>query len=270
MKKLLIIIGFSLFLRAEVLDEIKAVVNNIPITSYDIQKIKENKNIGDKDALNYLIQKSLIESEIKKNGISVDDFEIENAMEKVANSNGMSLYEFKSILLQRGEYEKFKNQLKESLLREKLFNQIVKRKLNISLQEVKNYYDTHKNEFSIFKTIQVTKYSANNSQVLKEIQKNPLLNIKVNTQTQVFSYEELPLNLLFLFKNTKVGEFTPIVNDGMNYVNYYVARKDGKVILPFEKVKNIIFNKLVAQKRENILKDYFAKLKNRAYIKIYN
>jgi hypothetical protein len=40
--------------------------------------------------------------------------------------------------------------------------------------------------------------------------------------------------------------------------------------MPFDKVKMAIANKLIAQKREMILKDYFSKLKNRAYIKYYN
>jgi hypothetical protein len=76
--------------------------------------------------------------------------------------------------------------------------------------------------------------------------------------------------LLFLFKQLKVGEFSPIINDKLEYSMYYITRKDGEVYIPYNRIKNIIANKLAAQKREMILKNYFSKLKNRAYIKIFH
>ncbi|GAB6075093.1 peptidylprolyl isomerase [Nautilia lithotrophica] len=270
MKKIIFSLSLIFLLHAEVIDKIVATVNNIPITSYEVEKLSKNLNISYDKALQYLLDQKLIQSEIKKRGIEVDDFEIENAMEKVAKQNGLSLFEFKNILMQKGQYDQLRNKIKEDLLKEKLFNEIVQTKLKITPDEIKNYYDNHKDEFKVFKSIQVTKYTANNKQALNDIKKNPLANYSIQTQTKVYDFNELPLGLLFLFKQTKVGEFTPIINDGLNYSMYYIARKDGANYIPFDKVKNIIANKLIAQKREMILKDYFNKLKNRAYIKFYN
>jgi deoxyribodipyrimidine photolyase len=221
-------------------------------------------------ALNYLIDRKLLKEELQKRGIEVDDFDLQQAMEKIANKNGMTLFEFKRVLEERGELKKFISKLKENLKKQKLFAQIINSQLKVSPEEIKTYYNTHKNEFSIFKTIQVTKYSSNNPQALEKIKQNPLSNEKVNIKTEVYEYNEIPQNLMFLFKSTKVGEFTPIISNGTSYVMFYVSRKDGKVILPFNKVKNLIANKLIAQKREEILKNYFEKLKNRADIRIYN
>jgi hypothetical protein len=218
-----------------------------------------------------LIDRAILRSELKKRGISVDEFEIENEMEKIANKNGLSLFEFKDILNQRGELNQFKEALKDKLLKEKLFNEIIKGKLNISDTEMKNYYENHKNEFKVFKTIQVVKYSANNPELLKKVKKNPLFsNSNVKIQTKSFYYNEIPLNKLFLFKSTDIGKFTPIINEGDKYVMYYIARKDGEIVLPFNKVKTLIANKLAAMKREEILKEYFSKLKNKADIQIYH
>jgi parvulin-like peptidyl-prolyl isomerase len=270
MKKLLVLAGLVFMLHAEVLDKVVASINNIPVTSYEIEKTSKELNVPKDQALQILLDKKLIQSEVKKRGIEVDDFELENAMEKIAKQNGLSLFEFKNILMQRGQYKQFVKNLKDNLLKQKLFEQIVQTKLHINDDDIKNYYDTHKDEFSVFKTVQVTKYTANNRQTLKDIKQNPLADLKVKPETKVYSYDELPLGLLFLFKETKVGEFTPIINDGLGYSMYYVARKDGKIYLPLDKVKTAIGNKLAAQKREQILKDYFNKLKNRAYIKFYN
>ncbi|ACM92686.1 putative periplasmic protein [Nautilia profundicola AmH] len=270
MKKILFVLSLIISLHSEVIDKIIATVNNIPITSYEVDKLASSLKISKDKALQYLLDQKLIQSEIQKRGIDVDDFEIENAMEKIAKQNGLSLFEFKNILMQKGQYQQLRNKIKDDLLKEKLFNQIVQTKLKISQDELKNFYENNKDQFKIFSTVQVTKYTANNKKSLNEIKKNPLANANVKTETKVYSYNELPLGLLFLFKQTKVGEFTPIINDGLAYSMYYVARKDGSVYIPFEKVKNAIANKLAAQKREMILKDYFNKLKNRAYIKFYN
>jgi len=271
MKKLLFSVVFLSLVNAKVVDRVVASVNNEPITSYDISKIVRQKHLSAQEALNYLVDKKILDEQIKRFGISVDDFDIENTMEKIAKQNGMSLFEFKAFLQEKGKLKDFKKQLKESLLKEKLFKAIVSSKLRVSPEEIKNYYDNHKDEFAVFKTVQVVGYYSNNPQSLEKIKKSPLMSQnEVITKTEVFDYNELPLNLMYLFKNTKVGEFTPIINNGANYVMYYIARKDGKVYLPLNQVKNIIVNKIIAQKREEILKSYFVRVKNQADIKVYN
>ncbi len=269
MKRILLTLSAAVLLSAEVIDKIVATVNDIPVTSYEVAKLAKNLKISDSKALGFILDQKLIQSEIKKRGIEADDFEIENAMEKIAKQNGLSLLEFKNILMQKAQYDKLRKKIKEDLLKEKLFNQIVQTKLNISEEEIKNYYDNHKNDFKTFKTIQITKYSANNKKILNEIKKNPLSNTNVQTSTQNYTFDKLPIGLVFLFKQTKQGEFTPIINDALGYSMYYVEKKEGETYIPFGKVKTAIANKLAAQKREMILKEYFNKLKNRAYIKFY-
>jgi len=271
MKKFIFILFICLSLNAKIVDKVIASVNGKPITSYEVEMTSKRMHIDENRALNYLIDQKLINSEIKKRGISVDDFEINQAMANIAKRNNLSLFEFKNILAQRGELEKFKKQLKENLLKQKLFAQIVNAKLQITPDELKNYYNSHKNDFAIFKTIQVTKYTSNNPQILKKLFTNPFYtDPDIKTKTEIFESNKLPLNLIFLFKNTKVGQFTPIINEGLDYSTYYISNKAGKVYLPFKKVQNIIYQKIINQKRNLILKEYFDKIKNRADIKIYN
>ena len=271
MKKILIASVVLISLNAKIVDKIVGVVNNLPITSYDIQNLENQLHINQKQALNMLIDKKLIQNEIKKRGISVDDYEVTDAMRNIAKRNNMSLFEFQNILTQKGELEGFKKNLKENLLKQKLFAQIVNSKLKITPQDIKKYYETHKDEFAVFQNIQVVKYSSNNPEILKKLSDNPYFNTpNLKTATQTYSYNELPLDKLYLFKNTKAGQFTPVVNEGLNYVRYFISDKSGKVYLPFEKVQNVIAQELANQKRNEILKKYFDKIKNRADIKIYN
>jgi len=267
--RFLLALLFVVSLYAKVLDKVIATVNGLPITTYDVYKTSQKLKLSPNEALKVLIDDKLIRSEIKKRGINVDDFEIENAIDKIAKQNGLDTYEFKNILMQKGEYKTFIKNLRMNLLKRKLFDQIVQTKLHVDDEELSKYYEKHKNEFKIFKTIQVTKYIANNKALLNQVKNNPLFSNGVKSQVVVYNADELPLGLLFMFKQTKVGEFTPIVNEGMNYAMFYVNRKEGETYIPFEKIKALIANKIIAQKREAILKDYFSKLKNTAYIKFY-
>jgi peptidyl-prolyl cis-trans isomerase SurA len=155
MKKYVLIGLLTLSLNAKIVDKVVASVEGEPVTSYELQTFSKQNHLPKDEALKILIQQKLIESEIKKRGINVDDFEIENELEKIAKRNGMDLFQFKNILMQRGELEKVKKQIKDNLLKKKLFEQIVQSKLNITPEDVKNYYNKHKEEFSTFKSIQV-------------------------------------------------------------------------------------------------------------------
>ncbi|GAX86761.1 conserved hypothetical protein [Lebetimonas natsushimae] len=271
MKKYILIGLLTFSLNAKVVDKVIANVEGEPITSYELQNFSKQNNLPKDKALSILIQEKLIDSEIKKRGISVDEFEIENELENVAKQNGMDLFQFKNILAGRGELEKVKKQIKNNLLKRKLFNQIVQAKLKINPDSLKDYYKKHIDEFNVFDSIQVIKYTSNNPEILKKIKNNPLMNSAVITsKTLVLNSDNMPLGMIFLFKNLKEGEYSPIFNEGMNYSMYYVVKKEGKKILPFEKVQNIIYSKIAQQKQDIILKTYFDRLKNRADIEIFN
>jgi len=271
MRKYILIGLLAISLNAKIVDKVIASVEGEPITSYELQTFAKKNHISTNEALNILIDQKLIDSEIKKRGISVDDFEIENEMEKIAKQNGMDLFEFKNYLAQRGELKKLKRQIKNNLLRKKLFDQIIQTKLKITPNDLKEYYKNHIKDFTVFKSIQVIKYSANNPAILKKIEQNPLTNsLLVTSKSLVLNSNNMSIGEIFLFKSLKEGSYSPIFNEGMNYVMYYVVKKEGKRVLPFEKVENLIYAKLANKKRDMILKTYFERLKNRADIEIFN
>jgi len=270
MKKFLIFLIF-IFLNAKIVDRVIVSVNGEPITSYELNKTVALLKISPKEALNILIDKKIIDEEIKKRGIEVDEFDIENALEKIASKNGMSVFEFKNFLKAKGEYNKFIKNLKDNLLKQKLFSQIVSSRLKITPKELKNYYNQHKDEFKTFKNIEVVKYQSNNPENLKKVIKNHMFlldNVKVEIQD--FNVSNLPLNLIYLFNSVKKDSFTPIFSNDEGYVTYYINKKEGVTTIPFEKVKDIIYQKLANKKREEILKDYFNTLKNQADIEYFN
>jgi parvulin-like peptidyl-prolyl isomerase len=247
----------------EVLDKIVAVVGNIPITLYQIEKTAREHNIPLSKAFNYLVDKALIDYELRQKGVEVDQFQLDRKLEEIARQNGMSREQFVELLKERGEYERFISKLKEELKRDKLFSQIAAGRITITPAEIENYYKTHLNRWRVWELAQVTAYSAPTPQLLKPVLESPLnVSPMVKSEEKTLSSAELPLPVVMLISQTPVGGHTPIIPTKNGYVVYYVEKKEGTTTLPLSKVKGLIYSQLYRQKRQEILRSYFDKLKN--------
>ena len=184
MKNLVLSLFLVFSLYAKVIDKIAIVVNNEPITSYDIASTQKKLNITKKEAINYLINQALLKSAIKERGIYVDDFDIDNAMQKIAARNGMSLFNFKDYLLKQGRLESFKRNLKSDLEKQKLLKTL---SIRITPDDIKKYYENHKKEFMLPSKIDTTIYSSNDKNSLIEVIKNPLSNVNINIINKILN-----------------------------------------------------------------------------------
>ena len=74
-------------LSAGLVDGIALVVNEEPITLYDIDKKMLESNLSKKDAVSLLIDELLYEQELRKYNIEVDIFDVNNYIEKIRKSS---------------------------------------------------------------------------------------------------------------------------------------------------------------------------------------
>jgi len=267
--KFLISLFFIINIYAQVIDKIEILVNNIPITSYDIQKTETTLGLDKQKAISYLIDKAVLQSAIKQRGIYVDDFDIDNAMQKIAQKNGMSLYNFKNYLLQKGQLNSFKQQLKLDLEKEKLIDTL---NIKVTKNDVKKYYESHKNEFMLPSKIDVTEYSSINKNALQQSIQNSLLTINPMVQTKDISFALNTTNpkLMQLLAKTPTNNFTPILNTGNRFVSFYIIKKYEPKPIPLNMIEGYIYQKLVNQQKENSIKDFISKLRAKADIKFLN
>jgi len=253
---------FSLY--GKVIDKIEIIVNNIPITSYDILKTSKELNLPKDKAIAYLIDQAVMESIIKEKKIYVDEFDIDNEMEKIAQKNGMSLFNFKNYLLQQGKLEELKTQIKRNLERKKLLKTL---NIVVTQDEMKNYYELHKNEFLIASTIETKEYTSQDRNKLLQFINNPLLQVSGITQKDViFNAKTANPRLLSFLAKTKEGSFTPIVKIQNRWVVFYVVKKKDVKPLDYNMVQGYIYNKLLTQKQNQALQDFILKLRQKADI----
>jgi len=264
--KLLISVFLVFSLYGKVIDKIDVIVNDIPITSYDISQVEKKLNIDKNQAISYLIDQSIIKSAIKDRGIYVDEFDIDNAMRKIAQKNGMSLFNFKTYLLEKGQLNDLKAQLKKKLEMEKLFEAL---NIRVTQDDVKNYFKIHKDEFKVASKIEVTEYSSKDKNALLEVIKNPLMqNNNVSIKDITLNSDKINPKLIQFLSKYKEGSFTPIVNMGDKLVSFYIIKKEGDKLMDFKSVEGEIYQKLMQQKQQMAIKDFVAKLKAKANIQI--
>ncbi|MGB6329001.1 MAG: peptidyl-prolyl cis-trans isomerase, partial [Halarcobacter sp.] len=136
---------------AATLDAIALVVNDEPITLYDIEKRKVERNLSKEKAVGELVDEALYSQLISKYNITADIFDVNNYLEKIAASNGMDLYTFKSIIKQKyTDYNKYEEQTRNLILRQKLTNTLVRGNLKIANEEdLKIYYENNLNKFKM-------------------------------------------------------------------------------------------------------------------------
>jgi len=258
-------LGFS-----GIVSGVSIVINKEPITLYEVYKYSKKLNISKREAIDFLVRQKLEEAQIKKLDISVDPFELDEYINKLATQNGgMSQYEFLNMLKSKGiDIDRYKKELKEKLKREKLYSSILRDKLKpISPKELEEFYKKNIDQFKIANRFDVVLYSSKDKKSLEIIRKNPMQKPQgVEVKSTMITPKDLNPQLNSLLNSTKKGDFTPIVTLNSNPAMFYIKSKGEFKVIPFDSAKRTIQRVLSQQKEQEILKDYFEKLKANANI----
>jgi len=256
---------------AGLVNAISVIINNEPITLYEIYKYANKLHISTKESLDILIRQKLEDAQIKKLNIKATDFEVENYIKKLATKNGISEFKFFEMLKSKNINENdYKKDVKKKIEQEKLYSKIFSAK-NIKIDEksLKNYYESNKNKFIVAKAFTTVAYESPSKAPLEKIRKDPMLSIAGIRAKQIqFQSGKMNRNLENLLNQTKSGEFTPVFKMGDSFSMFYIKEKSGVKTVPFDKAKGYIRSLLSSQKEKAAIEDYFKKIKSTADIKV--
>ena len=256
---------------AATIDGVSVIINKEPITLYDVFKYSQRFNISKKESLDILVRQKLEDSEIKKLGISVDNFEVDQYIENLAISNNMSQYDFLNMIRSKNiEVSEYKEDLKKKLQRDKLYKKIISTKMQqMGDGELQAYYNENLHEFSQASAFDVTIYTSANQQSLAAIQSNPMSAASdVQLQEGRIDAGKADPQLLTLLNKTPKGKFSSISKSDSNYVMFFVKEKHNVQSVSFADAKNYIYNKLGEGKEQKAIEEYFEKLKSSANIQV--
>lgn len=269
-KYILSLIMIVSFANAGLVNAIALIVNDEPITLYDIDKTMEEKNISKKEAVKFLIDKKIYNQEIKKNNVSVDIFDIDNYIERLAAQNKMSTLDFKALVRQQQNYDAFEAKIREQILHQKLVKKIATGHLKIATDDdIKIYYENHKNQYRLANQIEVVAYVSKNKALLQEIQTHPMINNSdVVSQALSLKQNELTPQVKYIINTTDVNHFSPIFVQNQQYNMFFIKEKNDIQILSLADAKEQIFQKIMEQREKNYLNEYFETKKITANIKV--
>ena len=256
---------------ASTVDGVSLIINKEPITLFDVFKYSQRFNISKKEALDILVRQKLEDSEIKKQNISVDGFEVDQYIENLAISNGMNQYDFLNMIRSKNiDIAEYKEDIKKKLQRDKLYKKIVSTKLQqTSDGELQAYYNDNLNEFSQASAFDVTIYTSSNQQSLASIQSNPMSAASdVQLQEGRIEASKVDPKLQALLNKTPKGKFSSISKNDNGFVMFFVKEKHNVQSVAFADAKNYIYSKLAEGKEQKAIEEYFEKLKSSANVQV--
>lgn len=259
-----ILIVFANATTQNIIDGIAYKIDDNIITMHEIQNIQKQFKVSKKEAIDILIIAKLKENEIKRLNINITDSRVEDEINNIIINNKITKEVFtKGIQSQGLSLEEYKNQLKEHLINRELIQKILQTNSSIaSDDELKKYYNAHKDQFKIPTKITAISYTSNSDEELQKVIANPLLrNPYVEVKNEVINIKHIPPQIINVFINTPSKAFTPILNSGNTLIAFYIKEKGDLEIVPFDEIKQSVIQKYAEVKEKEILGEYFNKVK---------
>ncbi len=163
---LLVLAGIPLFMGAgkTVVDGIVATVNGTPITLHQIdqraeilkQKFPDSRDVRQK-ALEDIINDDIIYDELKTLGVSVENGDVDAAIEQMSEANGVPTGTLRSELKAKGvDFSAYKGEIKSEIAKSKLVSYKFRSEITITDDDIQRYYLAHEQEFSKVKQADIS------------------------------------------------------------------------------------------------------------------
>jgi peptidyl-prolyl cis-trans isomerase SurA len=301
---------------SKTVEEIIARVNNEIITRSELDHAKEtaaeeveedckgkctpeeqNTRIAEHQAtaLKDLIDQSLLVQRGKDMGLSVETDVIKRLDSIRIQNNLTSMEDLEKAVTSHGlNWEDFKDNIRKSILQQKVISQEVGSKVSISKEDVQKYYDDHKSEFIrpeqvALREIEVSTEGKKDSELpdLKKKAETALKRVKDgedfgeiakrfsdgSTAKQggflgVYKRGELSKELEDTVFKMKKNDLTDVLDTKQGYLVLQVLEHYDEGQQSLSKVENEIMDKMYSSRMEPKLKEYLKTLREQSYVVI--
>jgi peptidyl-prolyl cis-trans isomerase SurA len=252
---------------------VAVLVKNTPITLYEIQQEMKQSGTNAQQSADALIRKKLEQLEASEKKITVSSQEINEELERMAAQNNLSMEQFLNAMQTvRGLSEKdLRLRVEESLKGQKLYSAIAFSKMaQPSAEEENEYYQLHLDDFSRPESFDVTTYVSLSKEALTMKISDPMRHVEnIQTKEENLPYGKINPQLAQILNKIPEGSFSAILPNGQNgFISFYMREKLNVVTENIESVRPQIANAIVGEKRNQVLNDYFTRLRLSADIKV--
>jgi peptidyl-prolyl cis-trans isomerase SurA len=300
----------------KVVEEIIARVNNEIITRSEYEKARQSAeedarqecqnrctpeqlriSIEDrqKNALRDLIDQSLLVQRAKDMGVSVETDLIKRLDQIRTQNNLPSMEELEAAVKSQGtNWEDFRNNIRNTLLTQRVISSEVGSHITVSDDEVQKYYEAHKSEFVrpeqvALREIEVSTEGKKPDEIpdLKKKAETALKRVKDgedfgeiakrlsdgSTKSQggflgVYKHGELSKELEDIVFKMKKNDLTDVMETKQGFLVLQVLEHYDEGEQSLAKVKNEIMDRLYSQRMEPAMREYLKTLREQSYVVI--
>lgn len=261
------------FLWSAPIGGVAVLVKNNPITLYEVQQEMKQSGATANQSADNLIRKKLEQLEASEKKIAVTSAEINEELARMAAQNNLSQEQFLNAMQSvRGLSEKeLRAKVEETLRGQKLYSSIAFSKMaQPTAEEEAEYYQLHLDEFSRPESFDVTTYVSPSQEALAAKIADPMRHIEViQSKDETIPYNKINPQLAQILNKTPNGSFSPILPNGKNgFMSFYLRDKNNVITENLESMRPQISNAIIGEKRNQVLNDYFTRLRLSADIKV--
>ncbi|MGA8180877.1 MAG: SurA N-terminal domain-containing protein [Desulfobacterales bacterium] len=299
---------------AETVDRIVAVVNDDVITLIELNKVvkpylekirtlgyspdKEKELIFKvrKSMLDRLIDEKIEDQEIKRAKIEISEDQIDQAVERIKETNYYTDEDLRAGLAKEGlTMKEYRKQIKEQILRARLVNINVKSKIVITKEDIKAYYEKHLDKYggkkkyhlrNIIMTVpgpsdsdKRLEIKAKMDEILKKLKAGQSFETLAKEYSEspaasdggdlgLFEFDALSPMLQKAVKQIKPGGFTPVLDTDQGFQIFFLQKIVKTVGKPLEAVSPEIEQILYDNTTDQKYHDWIQSLREQAVIKI--
>lgn len=261
------------FLWSAPIGGVAVLVKNSPITLYEVQQEMKQSGTSANQSADNLIRKKLEQLEASEKKIAVSSSEINEELARMATQNNLSKEQFLNAMQTvRGLSEKeLRAKIEESIKGQKLYSAIAFSKMSQPTTEEENeYYQLHLDDFSRPESFEVTTYVSPSQEALAAKIADPMRHIEsIGSKDESIPYGKINPQLAQILNKIPNGSFGPILPNGKNgFMSFYMRDKTNVVTENVDAVRPQIDTMITGEKRNQVLNDYFTRLRLSAEIKI--
>lgn len=281
---------------AETLSKIAAVVNEDIITTRQLDQRLDAEAAGatgavqQRQMLDMMIGELLMQQRAEEIGIVVADEDIEKAISDVETQNNITREQLEQALIAQGlTMTRYRNQLTNQILRYKLMGREVQSKVDITRQEVRNYYQQHLDDYRQSAHTRLSRLSfpisadSQQAQHDADLARRKLIEgasvdqvlLDLSGQTQIeggdmgaFKAGELSPAFEQAISTLEVGDVSEVLELGGMVHLLKVEERNSGGVAELSSVEGQIGELLRQQKLETKLEQWRTELKGEAYIDI--
>jgi peptidyl-prolyl cis-trans isomerase SurA len=300
LKILLILCIFSVGAapKTEVVDKIAAVVGDQVITLNELELAYKNDELGlfleggakisKREYLDRMVEKMVVQQEIKRQGVTVSAQEIEQAIDKKRAQFGLTPAAFVRALRDQGvTLDAYREQTRQSLVLAKLVAKEVKSSMDITDQEIASFYEQHKDQLLSQDKVHlyhiVIREGMDASQKIKTVQEQfaqgtpfPDLARKYSEGEEAqkggdlgwVDTETLKVELRIMIGKLKIGDISPVYRDEVGYHLFWVQGMEKGVPLSLEQSKESIRQVIYQKQFQEQYQIWMERLKTKTYVDI--